>query len=85
MVTLEDNMLIICPNEEKLKILKQLEQEEKTQTEVLNNIIDFTYLFIINDIYLEIKLHIKSYISARRRIQVVRSFIRVRVVKILRP
>ena len=49
MVTLEDNILIICPNEEKLKILKQLEQEEKlynvkfmTKEEYLGNYF-FTY------------------------------------------
>lgn len=29
MQKLENNMLIICPNEEKLKILEKLEQEDK--------------------------------------------------------
>lgn len=64
MVTLEDNILIICPNEEKLKILKQLEQEEKlynvkfmTKEEYLGN-----YFFTYQDsaiLYLMKKYHYK--------------------------
>ena len=64
MLQLENNMLIICPNEEKLKILNSLEQEDKlynlkfmTKEEYLGN-----YFFTYQDsaiLYLMKKYHYK--------------------------
>jgi len=64
MQKLENNMLIICPNEEKLKILEKLEQEDKlynlkfmTKKEYLDN-----YFFTYKDnalLYLMKKYHYK--------------------------
>ena len=51
MEKLENNMLIVCPNEQKIKILNQIEQENKlynlkfmTKEEFLSN-----YFFSYND------------------------------------
>ena len=64
MVKIEDNMLIICPNEEKLKILEKLEKEDKlynlkfmTKKEYFDN-----YFFAYKDnalLYLMKKYHYK--------------------------
>lgn len=64
MEKLENNMLIVCPNEQKIKILNQIEQENKlynlkfmTKEEFLSN-----YFFSYNDkaiLYLMKKYHYK--------------------------
>ena len=64
MLQLENNMLIICPNEEKLKILRLLEKEDRlynlkfmTKEEYLGN-----YFFTYQDsaiLYLMKKYHYK--------------------------
>ena len=64
MEKIENNMLVICPNEEKLKILEKLEQEDNlynikfmTKEEYLNN-----YHFTYQDsaiLYLMKKYHYK--------------------------